>query len=824
MRGAGRGAKKQAGRPKALRIRWILPALCLAGLVLFLGWNAAFYKVLEGVSFSPSYLDRNGKLLNIFLTPDDKYRERANLGDFPPELIEAALLQEDRYFYGHRGINPGALFRAGWETYVKRSRRMGASTITMQLARLRYGLYTRNLPGKAVQILGALFLEICLSKEEILEAYLNLAPCGGNIEGFPAAAWYYFGKDLQSLSRGEILALAVIPQNPGSRAPRNGAVPEANLRARRILYEAWLSRHPEDAILAAEMDMPPFAQGSFPRRALHFTGYLNTLPSRRASAGGPRRTALDLNLQDLCERELRSFLIRNRSWGIKNGSILLVDYRSMETLAAVGSANFFDETIQGQVNGTASKRSPGSTLKPFIYALALEQGLIHPEKMLKDTPAGFSEYTPDNYRGNFKGPVKAWHALVDSRNIPAVQLARDISEPDLYDFLQKAGVSGLQEKDHYGLSVVLGSADLTMLELASLYAILPNGGKKQEFRFFTGYSAAEGTSAEQLLSPEAAAITLKMLERNPPPDEIRPGSGRPVPVAYKTGTSIGFKDAWSLAVFDRFILCVWLGNFSGEGNNAFIGRLTATPLQFSIIDALLAEIPPAQLAPPRPMPPGVSLTGVCAVSGDIPGEDCPQTVETWFIPGVSPIARCRIHRRIHIDTRTGYRSRETEGSFIRSEVREFWPTDLLEIFAQAGLPRFSPPPWPPETENRSPQPEGFPPFIISPLANTTYVLQNRNTRFNQLALLAGADQDGGDLFWFANAMFLGKARPNERFIWAPAPGVWDLSVVDSRGRSAGLRLNVETRDGTPLPNASLEEKKEVASKNLFAVKAPLATP
>jgi penicillin-binding protein 1C len=425
--------------------------------------------------------------------------------------------------------------------------------------------------------------------------------------------------------------------------------------------------------------------------------------------------------------------------------------------------------------------------------------------MLKDTPAGFSEYTPDNYGGEFKGPVKAWYALVDSRNIPAVELARNIRDPDLYDFLQKSGVTELKEKDHYGLSVVLGSADLTMMELASLYAILPNGGIKRPLRFFaapwaggddgglSGESGAGEDPGERLLSPEAAAITLRMLERNPAPDELRPGGGRPIPVAYKTGTSIGFKDAWSLAVFDRFVLCVWLGNFSGEGNNAFIGRLTATPLQFSIIDALTAELSPSQLFPPRPMPPGVSLVEVCAVSGDIPGEDCPQRVETWFIPGVSAINRCRIHRRIPIDPRTGFRTRETGGPFVRSEVREFWPSDLLEIFARAGLPRFSPPPYPPEEEKGKPRSEGFPPFIISPLANTTYVLQDDNSRFNRIVLLAGADQDGGDLFWFANAMFLGRARPHERFIWAPGSGLWELTVVDSRGRSAGLTLAVETR-------------------------------
>jgi penicillin-binding protein 1C len=788
--------KRGAGR-RPSRFRWIIGAAGL-GLVLFLGWNAVFYDVLKGLSFSPAYLDRNGKLINVFLNAGDKYRIRTNLGDFPPELIEAVLLQEDRYFYGHFGINPGAVARAAWETWVKRSRRMGASTITMQLARLRYGLYTRDLPGKAAQILSALFLEICLSKEEILEAYLNLAPCGGNIEGFSAAAWYYFGKDVKNLGRGELLCLAVIPQNPGKRAPGNGMVPEETLRARRTLYEAWLTRHPEDAILSTEMDLPPLLVESFPRRALHATGYLKAR-SPTESAGGPsggsRRTTLDLGLQDICERELESFLIRHRGWGINNGSILLLDHTSMEVLAAVGSADFYDDAIQGQVNGTAAKRSPGSTLKPFVYALALEQGLIHPEKMLKDTPIGFSEYTPDNYKGEFKGPVKAWYALVDSRNIPAVQLARDIRDPDLYDFLKKAGVPGLKEKDHYGLSVVLGSADLSMMELASLYAILPNGGMQRELRFYAEGGPAESGAAkpggERLLSPEAAAITLWMLERNPAPDDLRAGPGRRIPVAYKTGTSIGFKDAWSVAIFDRFVLCVWLGNFSGEGNNALIGRLSAAPLQFSIIDALTAELPAPSLPPP--MPPGVSRVEVCAVSGDIPGDDCPQVVETWFIPGVSPINRCRIHRRIHIDTRTGFRTNETEGPFVRSEVREFWPSDLLEIFALAGLPRFSPPPYPPEAETGKPRQEGFPPFIISPLANTTYVLQEDSGRFNQLVLLAGADQDGGELYWFANAMFLGRARPNERFTWAPGAGAWDLAVVDSRGRSAGLRLKVETR-------------------------------
>jgi penicillin-binding protein 1C len=673
---------------------------------------------------------------------------------------------------------------------------MGASTITMQLARLRWGLYTRNIPGKIAQSFCALYLEICLSKQEILAAYLNLAPLGGNIEGYGAASWYYFNKDPKELTKGEIFTLAVIPQNPNSRAPLGQAnsrsIPVELTEARLTLYESWLVVHPEDALLRPEMDMPPYLVNRFPRETIHLTEYLNTL-NPDDGVGRSITTTVNRRFQSIVERELESHLVRNRNWGIRNGSILLLDWTTMEVLAAVGSANYADDDIQGQVNGFASKRSPGSTLKPFVYALALEQGIIHPEKMLKDTPQGFSEYTPDNYQGEFKGPVKAWFALVDSRNIPAVQLAGSIRDPDLHEFLKNAGVTGLKENSHYGLSVVLGTADLTMLELVSLYAGLANEGILQQPRFVANSNTVNSNAASprRVLSPQAAAITLRMLERNPAPDDTRYGAGRILPVAYKTGTSIGFKDAWSIAVFDRYVLAVWLGNFSGEGNNALIGRLVSTPLQFSIIDAIIAETPAA--LPERPMPQGVSMVPVCAVSGDIPNEDCPQTLDTWFIPGISPINRCRIHRRVFIDTRTGYRTddigNDETGPHIRSEVREFWPTDLLEIFAQAGLPRFMPPPYPPK--DRPAQSNGFPPSILSPLSNTTYVLRPQDDRRNRIVLLANADQDSGELFWFANTLFLGRAGPTERFLWQPGPGLWDIAVVDSQGRSASLRLTVE---------------------------------
>jgi len=789
------------------RRRWLLAGGLLLpplALIAALAWQVLSQPLVEPAASSVAWLDRSGRLMHIFQNVEQRYRLVLPLADFPPRLVEAVLLQEDRFFYGHGGVNLAALWRAFDETFIKRHRRVGASTITMQVARLSYRLRTRTIPGKLWQIGLAIAMEAFYTKQEILEAYLNLAPLGGNIEGYGTAAWYYFGRPARDLTLSELLLLAVVPQNPVARAPLDRSVPSDSLAARQALYTAWLEQHPEDAPYASAMELAPAILGRFPYRALHFNEYLRLNPEqapRRAGAPeGGARTSLDLGLQTLCEERLAAYITSNRGWGLNNAAVLLVDHTSLEVLATIGSADYYDSAIQGMVNGAAARRSPGSTLKPFIYALAIDQGLIHPETMLRDSPLTFSEYTPDNYHGEFKGPVKAWRALTDSRNIPAIYLAERLNEPDLYGLLEGAGVPKLKGRDHYGLSLVLGSAELSMMKLAELYAGLANQGTLRPLRFVpadteTGPAPAP-VSRPQLCSPAAAWVTLRMLERNPAPDATRPSESRAVPVAYKTGTSIGFKDGWAVSVFDRYVLCVWVGNFSGEGNSAFVGRLMAAPLMFGIIDALLQRLPAGQALPtPRP-PEGVSRVAVCAVSGSLPGPHCQRLIETWFLPGVSPIATCVIHRQVHIDTRTGYRSASASGPHIRSEVREFWPSDLLSLFERAGLPRLPPPPWPPDEDGQTGQPDGFPPTILSPLANTTYIIPPTTARYRQLVLVASADADAGELFWFANSEFLGRAAPSASLLWEPEPGAYDLTVADARGRSASCRLSVSA---TPPP-------------------------
>ena len=276
------------------------------------------------------------------------------------------------------------------------------------------------------------------------------------------------------------------------------------------------------------------------------------------------RSTLNLPMQRTLERIMAQYLQSHAGIGLTNASALLLDTSTMQVRAVVGSADYHNEAISGQVNGTLAKRSPGSTLKPFIYALALEQGLMHPRTVLKDAPTAFGPYAPENFDGRFAGPIAAQDALIRSRNIPAVALAARLSKPGLYDFLKLSGVGRLQSEQHYGLALVLGGGEVTMEELASLYATLANGGASARL----SYTQAEAPGAPlQLLSPEAAYITLEMLRQTPRPDTG--GPARPT-VAWKTGTSWGFRDAWTAGVFGRHVLVVWVGNFDGSSNPALI--------------------------------------------------------------------------------------------------------------------------------------------------------------------------------------------------------------------------------------------------------------
>lgn len=757
-------------------LRWSGAVLLLLALVWLLLPQPELYP--PEFRFSRTLEDRHGRLLHLALTPDGKYRRYTPLAEISPALINATLTLEDRHFYDHPGVNPLSMLRAAWGV-VSGSARGGGSTITMQLARLRYDLHTRTPWGKAWQMLRAVQIEKHHSKDDILEAYLNQAPYGGNVEGVGAAGLLWCGKSAQELTLREAVALSVLPQSPTTRRPRatgdNASLAAAQHRLwDRLREERGQPADPLDASFMLRQLQP------VPREAPHLARRLFTEKPAddRASSGAPLRCTVDLNQQQGVEQAVNDYVQRKREVGITNACALLVHAPSREVLAYVGSSRFLDSKIQGQVDGVQARRSPGSALKPFIYALAMQQGLIHPHTLLRDGRMSFGSYNPENFDRNFAGPISAADALYHSRNIPAVALAQRLDAPGLYSFLKEAGVALPQPAEFYGLSLPLGGGEVSMEELAELYALLASDGTARHLNYFKAEQIVE---APPLLTDEARYLTREML---------RTREGEPVmddpAVTWKTGTSHGFRDAWAAGMRGEYVLVVWIGNFNGKANPAFIARECAAPLLFETFRHL--RLPMKREKPPA----GVSQVELCAVSGQLPTPHCQHRVQGGFIPGVSPITPCDIHREVLIDTFTGLRVTRDDGRrALKHEVFEFWPPDLLEMFKLAGVPRKTPPPLETSAESLAAADAGAVPKIVSPRAALVYTLQASDAARQKIPLRADTAPGVNRVFWFAGSRFLGASDPATPVMWAASAGKWRVHVLDDQGRSTAVEFRVE---------------------------------
>jgi penicillin-binding protein 1C len=767
-------------------------------LGLLLGWGvtsvvaiSAVVWVLVGLQpkpllvnkagFSQAVYDSDGHLLRLTLSSDEKYRLWVPLSEIPPTMIEATLLQEDAWFRWHGGVNPVSLLRAFCATYLSSGRRIGGSTISMQLARDRFGIDSRTLHGKIEQIARAIELERCYSKDEILEAYLNIAPYGGNIEGVAAASLVYFHEPPKQLSLAQALTLSVIPQSPSRRNPLRRSGHDALDRAKLRIGALWASTHPS-AIPSPEVAMLVHAanRSELPHRAPHMVDRVLAI-----SGSGRVTSTLDPALQSLLELQLHTFIERSHRLGIHNGAVILVDYRTMQVKGYVGSANYFENQIDGQVNGLLGRRSPGSALKPFIYALAIDQGLIHPRTMLKDTALRIAAYNPENYDHDFLGPIDATSALVRSRNVPAIEVANMLRSPGLYGFLKKAGIKNLRDESFYGLALALGGAEVSMEELAGLYAMLANGGQLRPLVFTTSQTAASGNSLK-LLSPEASYSVIEMLRENPRPADDFTTSQVPnaSAIPWKTGTSFGLRDAWAMGIVGPYVLGVWIGNFDGTPNANFIGREAAGPLFFHIADALRARGGLRESIVRQHL--NLKRLKVCALSGQLPGPYCTRFKETLFIPGKSPITTCSIHRGVQVDNHSGLRACEGNAGAVTTRTYEFWPSDLLKLFRSAGLERKMPPPL--DTGCRRFAGNGAPPLISSPSRGIMY--STAPDGGTEIPFAAVTDADSRVVYWFVDDQLVGTSRSGESFMWKAHPGSFLVRAIDQQGRAVAEHLKV----------------------------------
>lgn len=764
----------------------VLPLLLIAGVSGYYRWIAE--GVLDNVSFSQVVRDREGEILRITLSGDEKYRLWTPLKDISSNYVEATLLMEDRYFYYHPGVNPVSLARSLTAYLYNKEIPPGASTITMQLARLRYGLKTRTAAGKIQQIFYALDLELRHSKKEILEAYLNLVPFGGPVEGVQAASVILFEKSAERLSASEALLFAIIPQNPNERRIDTQKGLELNAKMTKAfmrLKSLWLEQHPEDHIHLQDVVLKTIARGlkQLPFEAPHFTQLVS-----RASRATDIKTTLDLKVQKQIENKLAQYLQAHKKWGVFNASVLLTDSESGEVLSYIGSADFFNDQILGQNDGVQARRSPGSTLKPFVYALALQEGLIHPGSLLKDLPVQYAIYEPENFDEQYLGPLFATEALNLSRNVPAVFLSSRLKETTLYDFLRSAEIFYPRDSEYYGLSMVLGGTEVTVWELSQLYSALARYGlwKRNTWEFH------QKSKEHRILSEESSFMALDMLKEARRPHETfqRSWTAQSTPIAWKTGTSHGFRDAWTAGVIGSYTLVVWFGNFDNTANHAFIGKDLAAPLFFQIADLLQN---PNGAQPQWTRSSGLNLKKVetCASSGHLPGPYCKHKTAQWYQPGVSPIERCSVHRPVVVDTVTKKRVCGSSGESTTLEIYEFWSQDILKLYESAGIFRKSPPAFDSSCEAEASS--GLAPEITSP-AKDVVILKSQSSgeHLKNVSLSAVIDGDSSFVHWYLDNQFLRRTKGSETFTIVPPEGSHTITVVDEQGRTDSREIQVRS--------------------------------
>ena len=707
-----------------------------AGLALGYGLMPKPDLLPPDLEYSRTVLDRDGEVIFLTTTSDGMLRLPTTMDQLAPELLEATLEMEDRRFFDHPGVDARAMLRATWGV-VSRQKLGGGSTITMQLSRLRWRLKTRSVWGKCGQIFRAIQLERHYSKDEIAAAYFTIAPYGGNVEGARAASFRWCGKAASELTLRESASLSAIPQSPTSRRPRaNGNASLAVAQAR--LMTRLRANHGEPPNeLDAEFHLTPTA---IPREVPHL--------ARRRLLKNPENltvaTNIDLAHQHEIEQSIHDFLDRWYSKGLRNASAVLLHAPTGEIRANVGSADFHNFSISGQVDGTRAQRSPGSTLKPFIYALALDAGLIQPQTLLDDAPKRFADYNPENSDRQFLGPIAASEALRRSRNVPAIELANRLPHGGLETFLRSSDVD-LPKRSH-GLALAIGATEMRLEDLAKLYAELahPQQGK---------------------LSPSACWLTLDALRCNDP--------GAPIGLACKTGTSNGFRDAWACGVMGDWVLCVWVGHFNGRGMPGLFASETAAPLLWQTVTRLRLPERPADKSRPQ----DVVQIPMCTVSGSLVGKHCPHGRDGWFIGGVSPITTCKVHQK----------SDDT--------VVEVWSADRLEQFRKAGFPRSSTQDiGASDSPHRTASP-GPPPKILSPQSAITYYIQAGASEQNRLLLEANAAPGTRQIHWFADRRYLGASPPAEPLPWQPIVGDYELQAMDDAGRVSTARISVRLAMG-----------------------------
>ena len=763
-------------RKTAIRKNLSLLLYTIAGILILFFCLHFIFPLPPAPEYSTIITDNKNEIIHAYLTHDEKWRMKAEADEISPLLKKTLIEKEDKYFYYHPGVNTVAILRAFTKNIISNRRTSGASTITMQVARALEPK-RRTYFSKLSEMFRALQLEASFTKDEILLMYLNLLPYGGNIEGVKAAALIYFKKSPDHLSLAEITALSIIPNRPSSLVigKNNDLIIEERNRWLKYFAEQKLFTKKE---IADALEEPLVAtRGRLPSLLPHLSLQLKKNGSTLI------RTTIDLNTQQKMEKLVFDYVQQLRYKNIRNAAVIAVDNRTGKVVSYIGSADFRDTTDGSQVNGAAAIRQPGSTLKPLLYALSLDEGMMTPKMVLTDVAVNYQGYAPENYDKRFNGFVTMEYALDHSLNIPAVKGLAGLGKDKLVNKLALSGFEQIKkDQQKLGLSMILGGCGTTLEELTGLFSCFANDG------VYSRPSVLQDDRKEKkrrIISAPAAFMINEILSKvNRPDFPLNWQATEKMPkIAWKTGTSYGRRDAWSIGYNKSFTVGVWVGNFSGQGIPELSGANVATPLLFKIFNSIDYDSDESWFTQPA----NCDRRMVCSETGLVPAGHCTNIVMDYFIPLVSSNRTCDNMMEVAVspDNKISYcKSCLPENGFTRKSYKMI-PPEMQLYFQQNNISYHQVPAHNPSCEKIFR--EGAP-VITFPNQYTEYLISRKNPE--PLQLTCNVSSDVSKVYWYINNKFYKAAPVNSKQFFVPDEGPVKISCTDDKGRNKDIWITV----------------------------------
>jgi penicillin-binding protein 1C len=716
--------------------------------------------------------DKNGELLSATIASDGQWRFPPS-DSIPYKFKTAIRLFEDEYFNYHPGFNPLSLLRAIRQNWQSEKVKSGGSTITMQLIRISRRKQ-RTYWQKAIEIILALKIEIQYSKKEIFSLYVANAPFGGNVVGLEAASWRYYGRSPHLLSWAEAATLAVLPNAPSLIYPGKNQIKllkKRNFLLQKLYYKNYIDKTQYDLSTEEPLPQKPLR---LPQNANHLLQFLSVGGNKGKRVVSTIKRELQLKVNEIGEQYYKQYSHEQ----IDNLAILVLDVKNAEVLAYMGNSNCPSSNCGGKVDLIQSKRSSGSTLKPFLYGFSIEEGQLFPNTLIKDVPTKIAEYQPENFDRKYDGAVTAKTALYRSLNVPSVRLLQDYGLEKFHSRLKYLGFKSINKgPDHYGLTLILGGAECTLWELCKAYYQLAKKANNEEIINLKTINGQEQSFIKYpFLSAESAFITAEMITETKRPLEQGAwkifSSARKV--AWKTGTSFGHRDAWAIGTTPEYVVGVWVGNADGEGRPGLTGVKKAAPVMFDVF-RLLPETSwfknPDKLVPIK----------TCKKSGFLPTSSCKETV-TIMAPAMGIHQKsCPFHKIIQLDSTQKFRINSSCYPLHKSIDKSWFSLPVLEEWYY---------------KRRHPEYKVLPPFLdeceesndkiidfIYPKGNTCVLIpKDLVGKKGRAVFHAVHKNETASLYWFLDNIFVGTTNGNHKIEISPEyEGKRKIIVVDNNG-------------------------------------------